>query len=108
MLLLLSGDISLNPGPTPNSVSQSFWKPFENKGLHFLHLNINSIMPKLHELKTIAANTKAAIIEITESKLTILYLIVRWKFQDAAFFDVIKTETGEELHVMLGRIYVLI
>ena len=37
MLLLLSGDISLNPGPTPNSVSQSLWKSFENKGLHFLH-----------------------------------------------------------------------
>ena len=32
MLLLLSGGISLNPGPTPNSVSQSFWEPFENKG----------------------------------------------------------------------------
>ena len=35
MLLLLSGDISLSPGPTLNSVSQSFWKPFKNKGLHF-------------------------------------------------------------------------
>ena len=31
MLLLLSGDINLKPGPTPISVSQSFWKPFENK-----------------------------------------------------------------------------
>ena len=69
MFLLLSGDISLNPGPTPNSISQSFWKPFENKGLHFLHLNINSILPKLDELKTIAGNTKAAIIGITESKV---------------------------------------
>ena len=65
MLLLLSGDISLNPGPTPNSVSQSFWKPFENKGLHCLHLNINSILPNLDELKTIAGNTKAVIIGIT-------------------------------------------
>ena len=69
MLLLLSGDISLNPGPTPSSVSQSFWKPSENKGLHFLHLNSNSILPKLDELKTIAGNTKAAIIGITESKV---------------------------------------
>ena len=65
MLLLLSGDISLNPGPTPNSVSQYFWEPFENKGLHFLHLKINSILTKLDELKTIAGNTKAAIIDIT-------------------------------------------
>ena len=57
MLLLLAGDISLNPGPTPKSISQSFWKPFENKGLQFLHLNINSILPKLDELKTMAGNT---------------------------------------------------
>ena len=35
MFLLSSGGISLNPGPTPNNISQSFWKPFEHKGLHF-------------------------------------------------------------------------
>ena len=69
MLLLLAGDISLNPGPTPISVSQSFWKPFENKGLHFSHLNINSILPKLDGLETMAGNTKVAIIGITESKV---------------------------------------
>ena len=34
-----------------------------------MHLNINSILPKLDELKTIAGNTKAAIIGITESKV---------------------------------------
>ena len=56
MLLLLSGYISLNPGPTPNSVFQSFWKPFEHKCLHFL--DINSILPKLD-----------AIIVITKSKV---------------------------------------
>ena len=65
ILLLLSGDISLNPGPTLDSVSQSFWKPFQHKGLNSLHLNINSILPKLDELKTIAGNAKAAIIGIT-------------------------------------------
>ena len=53
MLLLSSGDISLNPGPTSNSVSHSLWKSFENKDLQLLHLNINSILPKLNELKTI-------------------------------------------------------
>ena len=35
--------------------------------------------------------------------MTILYLIVRLKFQVTAFFHVIKTEIVEELHVMLGR-----
>ena len=65
MLLLLSCDISLNAVLTPNNVSQSFWKPFENKGLYFLHLNVNSILPELEELKKITGNTKAAIIGIT-------------------------------------------
>ena len=69
MLLLLSGGISLNPGTTPNSISQSFWKVLENKGLHFLHLNINSILPKLDEFKMIAGNTIAAIIGMTEFKV---------------------------------------
>ena len=59
MLLLLSGDINF----------PVFWKPFENKGLHFLHLNIDSILPKFDELKTIAGNTKATIIGITKSKV---------------------------------------
>ena len=34
-----------------------------------LHLSINSILPKLDELTTIAVYTKAAIIVITESKV---------------------------------------
>ena len=91
MLLLLSGDISLNPGPTPNSVSQSFWEPFENKGFHFLHLNIK----------------KLPIIGVTESKVDNSISDSEVKIP-GAFFDVIGTKMGEELHVMLGRIYVLI
>ena len=58
----LSLNISLNPGPTPNNVSQSFWKSFENKSLHFLHLNISSILPKVDELIKITGNTNAAIL----------------------------------------------
>ena len=34
-----------------------------------MHLNINSILPRLDELKTMAGNNKAAIIGITESKV---------------------------------------
>ena len=70
MLLLLSGGISLNLGPTPIIVSQCFWEPFKNKGLRFLHLNIdNTILPKLDELKTITGNIKAAVIGVAESKV---------------------------------------
>ena len=108
MLLLLSGDISLNPGPTPSSVFQFFWKPFENRSLHFLHVDINSILPKLDELKTIAENTKAAIIGITECKVDNSIPDSEVEFQVTAFFDVKGTEMGEELNVMFGRICVLI
>ena len=70
-LLLLSGDISLNPGPVQiyPTVNVNIWKPLNKKGLHFLHININSLLPKIDELKFIANKTKAAIVGITESKL---------------------------------------
>ena len=69
--MLLSGDVSLNPGPVQISppVNVNIWEPFNKKGLHFLHININSLLPKIDELKCIANKTKAAIIGITESKL---------------------------------------
>ena len=70
-LLLLSGDVSLNPGPVQISppVNVNIWEPFYKKVLHFLHININGLLPKIDELKCIANKTKAAIIGITESKL---------------------------------------
>ena len=36
---------------------------------NFLHLNINSLLPKIDELRLIAKNSNAAVIGITESKL---------------------------------------
>ena len=44
---------------------------FQSRGLHFIHLNIISVLPKLktEELWIIAKSTNAAIIGISESKL---------------------------------------
>ena len=42
---------------------------FKNRGLHFIHLNINSLLPKIEELRFIAKSTNAAVIGICESKL---------------------------------------
>ena len=39
------------------------------KGLHFLHININSLLSKKYEIRCIANKTKAAIIGITELEL---------------------------------------
>ena len=69
-LLLISGDISLNPGPTHEyQLNNETWSPFKKRGLHFLHININSLIPKIEELRSIAEKSKAAVIGITETKL---------------------------------------
>ena len=62
--LRLSGDIRLNSRPVqiPPAGNFNIWEPLNQKGLHFLLIDINGLQPKI---KT----TKDAIIGITESKL---------------------------------------
>ena len=67
MILLLSGDIELNPGPS--QLDENTFCCFKERGLHFLHLNINSVLPKIDELRLIASKSNAAIIGLTETKL---------------------------------------
>ena len=66
-LILLSGDAILNPCPTqylPDNYNK--FEPFRKRGLHFLHININSLSSKIDELRDVAGHTK--ILGITESK----------------------------------------
>ena len=37
--------------------------------MHFTHLNINSVLPKIDELRLIASETNCAVISISETKL---------------------------------------
>ena len=70
LILLLSGRISLNPGPPHNSQTDGFsWNVFDKKGLHFWHINANSLLPKIGEISFIAKKSKATVIGISESKL---------------------------------------
>ena len=107
-LLLLSGDISLNPGPVQISlaVTVNIWEWLNKKGLHFLHININSLLPKIDELKCIANKTKATIIGIAESKLdhTVPDLKVNLSGYDILWCDRNRNGGG----VTCYRIYVLI
>ena len=41
----------------------------ESKGLHFIHLNVRSFLPKLDEIRILARKTKTATIGITETWL---------------------------------------
>ena len=71
-LILLSGNISLNP-----SLSQYLqdndnkFEPFHKRGLHFPHINVNNLLLKVDELRDTVGHTKPAILGITESKLDI-------------------------------------
>ena len=71
LLILLSGDISLNPGRCQYLPDQNMdlFEPFRKRGLHFLHINVNSLPSKIEELRNIVGRTKPAILGITESKL---------------------------------------
>ena len=71
LLLLLSGDVSLNPGPSHiNGTSDNNeWDVFKALALHFIHININSLLTKIEELRRIARQSNAAVIGISESKL---------------------------------------
>ena len=76
LLLLLSGDKSLNSGSRLNPchnlqtlLDDGEWGIFKHRGLHFLHLNFNSLLRKIDELRHIARLTNAAVIGISESKL---------------------------------------
>ena len=74
-IIILSRDIQLNPGPL-NKTSESWhtfdhsqFECFQQKGMHFVHLNARSLLPKISELRHFAVKTKPAIIAITETWL---------------------------------------
>ena len=45
------------------------WKTFDKCGQHLIHLNINTVLPKIDELHEIAKKTRATVIGLTETKL---------------------------------------
>ena len=61
----------MNPGPVYNSQSScsNECNVFKAKGIHLIHLNVNSLLPKLDEIRYVLARTHAAVIGISESKL---------------------------------------
>ena len=70
MLLILSGNINLNPGPVNiHQIKDRKFEVFTRKELHFIQLNINSFVPKIDEWRYITKNSNAAVIGISESKL---------------------------------------
>ena len=60
--LLLCGDIHPCPGPDT-------FKNFKKRGLHFIHMNIRSLLPKIDEIRITAKKTNASCILLTETWL---------------------------------------
>ena len=48
---------------------EQFFDCFKRKGLHFIHINIRSLISKLSEIKILANNSSAAVIAISETWL---------------------------------------
>ena len=42
---------------------------FNQKGMHFIHINARSILPKMSELRVLACHTTAAVISVSETGL---------------------------------------
>ena len=47
------------------------WKAFNKRGLHLIHLNINSPLSKIDELREIARKTRATVMQLSISSKTI-------------------------------------
>ena len=42
------------------------WDVFEARGLHFIHININTLLPEIEELRRIVCLSDAAVIGISK------------------------------------------
>ena len=107
-MLILLGDISLNPGSVYDSQSScsNKWNVFKTKGIHLIRLNFNSLLPKIDEIQDIAALTNAAVIGISKSKLDETIFSLKSKYLTMSGADVIGTETVEVLLAILEVISV--
>ena len=58
-VLILSGEISLIPGTVYNnkSLDSNEWNIFKSRGIHYIHLNVNSCLPKIDEICYTAERT---------------------------------------------------
>ena len=66
LILLLSDDKNVNPGPT---LILETWSVFKKGELHLFYLNINSLPFKIEELRQITKHTNSSVIGLSETKL---------------------------------------
>ena len=69
LILILSDEINLNPAPVHHPPNLKEWDIFKISGFHLLHVNINSLLPKIDEVRYAAKLINAAVRGIIELKL---------------------------------------
>ena len=71
ILLILSDEIDLNPRPVYKS--QSYYSNerilFKAKGIHLTHLNLDTLLPKIDDIRYIVKRTNGTVIGISKPKL---------------------------------------
>ena len=89
----------------PLSTHPDYYSKFKNKGLHFIHCNARSLLPKISEVRIIALKTKAAVISITVGMSHDAILISDFKnikikshFQMSVSLKFEKSRCGETLY----------
>ena len=50
-------------------IGSAAWNMFQKRGMHFIHLNINNLLPKIDEIRYVAKLTNATVIGLSETKL---------------------------------------
>ena len=82
------------------------WKPLIIRGLHFCHLNVNSLLSKIDEIRDISNRIKPAVLGITESKLDSSVTNSEVNINGYSIIRNEEIEMAEVLHVMLGTFFV--
>ena len=102
LLILLAGPSQYLPD------NDNKFEPFRIRGLHFLLINVNSLLLKLNEIRWVEGHTTPAILGITESKFDssvsdqeVIWVVI-------AFLGATEIHMAEVLLATLGIIYALI
>ena len=71
MIVVFRRRFYYNRNSLSENVSRNDWDVFKKRGVHLIHININSLLPKIDGLLYITNITNASIIGISENKLKV-------------------------------------
>ena len=82
LILLVSWDRSLNQAPIQKDCLKENWKTFRNRGLHFIHLSINSLLIRIYELMEIVKISNPGLFASQKQKSIIRLVIQKFPSTD--------------------------